>query len=70
MLLGADDHAWPHESHERNHLVGGEAMAVDEIGTNQAPCPPKTSFAVDSNALLLNSNRLMGQADELPDNGQ
>ena len=34
VLLGADDHAGPHEAHEGDDFVGGEAVPVDEVGAD------------------------------------
>jgi hypothetical protein len=70
MLLRSNDHSWPHETHECDHLVGSEAMAVDKICANQATCTAQASLAVDCDALLLFVDHDMCEVHELADEAQ
>ena len=56
MLLRADDHAGTHEAHEGDDFVGCEAVAVDEIGTDEAACAAESGFAVDGDTFLLSDH--------------
>lgn len=67
VLLGTNDHTRAHETHESDDLVGGETMPVDEVGSNQAASPSKTSLAVHGDALLADSDHLVGEVDEVAD---
>jgi hypothetical protein len=70
VLLGPNNHARSHKPHERNNLVGGETMAVDQIGANEAASTAQAGFAVNSHAPLLDSNRLVGHANEFANQGK
>lgn len=66
VLLGTNDHAWAHESHESNYLIGRKAMTVDEIRSDETAGPTKTSFAVYCNCLVLVCDHIVSKVDELP----
>jgi hypothetical protein len=36
VLLRSNNHAGSHKPHERNNLVGSEAMAINQISTDEA----------------------------------
>lgn len=65
VLLWSDNHTRSHEAHKGYNLISSKAVAVDKICTNQASSSSETSLAVNSNALLLDGNGFMGQADKL-----
>ena len=48
VLLRTNNHAGSHETHKGNDFVRCEAVAVDEIGANEAACATKTGLAVRS----------------------
>ena len=52
MLLGADDHAGTHEAHKGDDFVGCEAVAVDEVGADEAAGAAESGFAVDRDTFL------------------
>lgn len=70
VLLGADDHTGAHEAHKGNDLVSREAMAVDEVCTNEAACSSEAGLAVDSDAFLLDGDGLVCQSDEFANGGE
>lgn len=70
VLLGANDHARTHEAHVGDDLVGGEAISVNEVGTNQAASATETSLAMNSNALLPDRDHLVSQANEFAHSGK
>lgn len=35
VLLRSNNHAGPHKPHERDDLVGSEAVAINQVGTNE-----------------------------------
>ena len=70
MLLGSNDHSRSHEAHKGDNLIRGESVAVDEVGSNQAARPSKTSFAVYCDTFSANSNHLMSQVDKLANQSQ
>ena len=67
MLLWPDDHARPHESHERDNLVRRKAVPVDQIRANQASRSTEPGLAVHGNVLLPHGNHLVREVDKLPD---
>jgi hypothetical protein len=66
MLLGADHHSGAHETHVRDDFIGGEAVSIDEICSNEAASSTETSFAMNGNPLLSYGDHIMGEIDELP----
>jgi hypothetical protein len=66
MLLGTDHHSWSHESHIGDNFIGGEAISIDEICSNETASSTEASFAVHSNPLLPYCDHVMGEIDELP----
>lgn len=66
MLLGTNHHSRAHESHVRDNFIGGEAVSIDEICSNETASSTETSFAVHSNPLLPYCDHVMGEVDELP----
>lgn len=70
MLLGSYDHARSHESHISNDFVGREAMLVDEVCADETPSSAKASLAMNRNSLLLDSDHLVCQIDELANQTQ
>lgn len=69
MLLWPNHHSRTHETHECNHFVGSEAVAIDQISSDQAASPTEARLAMDSDALILRDH-VVGQLDELVDNGE
>lgn len=65
VLLRSNNHTRAHEAHESNELRRSEAIAVDEVGANEAASTAETSFAVNSNVLLVDGDNLVGKLDEL-----
>ena len=65
VLLRADDHAGTHEAHEGDGLVGGEGVAVDEVGADEAAGAAEPGLAVHGDGLLAADDGLVGEADEL-----
>lgn len=70
MLLRSYDHPRPHEPHECNHLICGEAMSIDEICANKTAGPAQSGFAVHRYRSSLDRDDLVGKLDEPPDHGQ
>ena len=70
MLLGPYDHAGSHEAHIGDDFVGGEAVCVDEVRTNEAACAPKASLAMHSDAALVGIDHFVREVDELSHKGQ
>ena len=65
MLLWTNNHTWTHEAHKSNDFVCCESMSVNEICSNEASCPAKSGFAVNTNCLFLDSNHVVSKSDKL-----
>ena len=50
VLLWANHHSRSHEAHEGDALVGREAVAVDEVRSNQTSRATESRFTMDGNA--------------------
>lgn len=70
VLLGTDDHAGTHESHEGDYFVGGEAVPVDEVCADEAPGSAEAGFAVHRNSFVFDGDHFMGKLDEFLDESE
>ena len=70
MLLWADDHPRTHESHVRDDLVGCEAMAVDEICSDQAACAAQSGFAVHCDSPFVDCDHFVRHIDKSADHAK
>jgi hypothetical protein len=68
VLLRPHDHTRPHEPHIRDYLICREAVTIDQVRPDKASSPSKPGFAMHCDPSLLDSNHLVRESDEFPNN--